>query len=242
MTAGKLYGVGVGPGDPDLLTLKALKVITSADVVAYFAKMGSTGTSRGIVDGHLPPGTVELPLYYPMTTEHPKDSPIYIKALRDFYAECEVRLRALLDEGKTIALLSEGDPLFYGAAMHLHVRITPDYDTEVIPGVSGMAGCWSAAQQPICQGDDILSVLPGTLSEDALTEALGNCQAAVIMKIGRNLPKVRRALARAGCLDRALYAERGTTAHQKIIPLADRPEDAAPYFSLILVPGWEDRS
>lgn len=242
MSAGKLYGVGVGPGDPDLLTLKALKVLTSADVVAYFAKMGSKGTSRGIVDGHLPPGTVELPLYYPMTTEHHKDSPIYIKALRDFYAECEVRLRALLDEGKTIALLSEGDPLFYGAAMHLHVRIAPHYDTEVIPGVTGMAGCWSAAQQPICQGDDILSVLPGTLSEDALTEALGNCQAAVIMKIGRNLPKVRRALARAGCLDRALYAERGTTAHQKIIPLAARPEDAAPYFSLILVPGWEDKS
>lgn len=239
---GKLYGVGVGPGDPDLLTLKALKAIQGADVVAYFAKKGARGTARGIVDCHLPAGATELPLYYPMTTEHHKDSAVYKQALEGFYADCEGLLRSLLDAGKTVVLLSEGDPMFYGSSMHLHIRIAPHYDTEVIPGVSGMSGCWSAARQPICQGDDILSVLPGTLSEDALAEALGNCQAAVIMKLGRNLPKVRRALERAGCLGRALYAERGTTAQQKIIRLADKADDDAPYFSLILVPGWEQRA
>lgn len=237
---GKLYGIGVGPGDPELITLKALRVLQSADVVTYFAKKGRRGTARGIVDGHLRPGVEELPLYYPMTTEAHHRSPEYVGALQGFYGECEDRLRALLDAGKTVVMLSEGDPMFYGSSMHLHIRLAPRYDTEVIPGVTGMAGCWSAARTPICQGEDILSILPGTLDEDALVAALAGCQAAVIMKLGRNLPKVRRALERAGCLDRALYAERGTTAAQTIMPLRDRPaEEEAPYFSLILVPGWE---
>ena len=239
--SGKLYSIGVGPGDPDLITLKALKALQTADVVAYFAKDGRRGTARGIIDPHLPPGIPELPLYYPMTTEVHRHDPAYIAALDAFYDESEARLRAFLKAGKTVALLSEGDPMFYGSSMHLHVRLMGDCAAEVIPGVSGMAGCWSAARLPMCQGDDVLSILPATLSEDQLCAQLAQCQAAVIMKLGRNLPRVRRALERAGCLTRAVYVERGSSPHEKILPLPEKTDDDAPYFSLILVPGWGGR-
>jgi precorrin-2/cobalt-factor-2 C20-methyltransferase len=126
--------------------------------------------------------------------------------------------------------------------MHLHVRLADRYPTEVIPGVTAMSGCWSQAGLPIVQGDDILTVLPGTLSETTLAARLAGVDAAIIMKVGRNLPKIRRALDRAGKLERAVYVERGTMANGHVMSLADKVEDDAPYFSIVLVPGWENRS
>jgi precorrin-2/cobalt-factor-2 C20-methyltransferase len=126
--------------------------------------------------------------------------------------------------------------------MHLHVRLASRYPTEVIAGVTGMSGCWSAVGAPIAQGDDVFTVLPGTLPEDELERRLGDADAAVIMKLGRNLPKVRRALARSGHLARATYVERGTMKDAVVMPLADRADDCAPYFAVVLVPGWEGRS
>jgi precorrin-2/cobalt-factor-2 C20-methyltransferase len=149
---------------------------------------------------------------------------------------------AHLDAGRTVAILSEGDPLFYGSYMHLHVRLSTRYPTEVIPGITAMSGCWSLAGLPIVQGDDVLSVLPGTMGEAELERRLRDTQAAVIMKVGRNLPKIRRALARAGCLSAAIYVERGTMRNEAMARLEERDDSEAPYFSLILVPGWERAS
>jgi precorrin-2/cobalt-factor-2 C20-methyltransferase len=138
-------------------------------------------------------------------------------------------------------VIAEGDPLFYGSYMHLHARLAPRYPTEVVAGVTGMSGCWSSIGTPIAQGDDVFTVLPATLPEFELERRLADADAAVVMKIGRNLPKVRRALDRAGRLDRAIYVERGTMANAQAMKLTDKLDTPAPYFAIVLVPGWEGR-
>ena len=238
---GRLTGVGVGPGDPELLTLKALKALEKADVVAHFAKRGGNGNAWSIVEPYVRPGWIKLPLIYPVTTEIPKENNDYRNQLADFYAESVHRVTEQLDSGRNVASLSEGDPLFYGSYMHLHVRLADRYETEVIPGVTAMSGSWSQAGVPITQGDDVLTVLPGTLGEEELTRRLRDTDAAVIMKVGRNLPKVRRALREAGMLERAIYVERATMAQTHTMRLADKADDEAPYFSIVLVPGWADK-
>jgi precorrin-2/cobalt-factor-2 C20-methyltransferase len=240
--AGKLFGVGVGPGDPELMTLKAVRALAEADVVVHFAKAGNASHSRAIAAAHIRADAIELPLFYPVTTELPACSADYRKAIRDFYDASAAKIAAHLDAGLTVAVLSEGDPLFYGSYMHLHARLAPRFPTEIIAGVTGMSGCWSAAGMPIAQGDDVFTVIPATLPEDELARRLTEADAAVIMKVGRHLPKLRRALQASGRLPRALYVERGTMAEAKMIPLSAKPDDEAPYFAVVLVPGWETRS
>ncbi|MGG6892863.1 MULTISPECIES: precorrin-2 C(20)-methyltransferase [Rhizobium] len=240
-SSGQLIGVGTGPGDPELLTVKAVKTLERADVVAYFAKQGKNGNGRTIVGDLLKADVTLLPLYYPVTTEIDKCAPDYVSQITAFYDASAEMVAAHLREGKTVAVLSEGDPLFYGSYMHLHVRLADRFPTEVIPGVTAMSGCWSLAGLPMVQGDDVLSVLPGTMAEAELARRLGDTQAAVIMKVGRNLPKIRRALDAAGRLNEAIYVERGTMANGTMAPLASRDDAEAPYFSLVLVPGWEGR-
>ena len=237
---GKLIGVGTGPGDPDLLTLKAVRAIEGADVVAYFAKQGNSSNARAIV-ADLITTQVEEQLGYPVTTEIDRRHDDYKAATSAFYAEAANRIAAHLDAGRSVAVLSEGDPLFYGSYMHIHVRLAPLYPTEVIPGITAMSGCWSAAGLPLVQGDDILSVLPGTLDEVDLRTRLDGTDGAVIMKVGRNLPKIRRALELAGRLDAAVYVERGTMANGQSMRLIDKADDVAPYFAIVLVPGWSNR-
>lgn len=237
--SGKLIGVGTGPGDPELLTVKAVKAIEIADVVAYFAKQGRGGNGKAIVEHLLTSDTTLLPLYYPVTTEIDKNEAAYRSQITAFYDQSAAIVAGHLDAGRTVAVLSEGDPLFYGSYMHLHVRLAERYPTQVIPGITAMSGCWSVAGIPIVQGDDVLSVLPGTMAEAELQRRLVDTQAAVIMKVGRNLPKIRRALAASGRLSEAVYVERGTMANSAMVKLADRPDGDAPYFSLVLVPGWE---
>jgi precorrin-2/cobalt-factor-2 C20-methyltransferase len=241
MSAGKLIGVGVGPGDPELLTLKAMRTLGEADVIAHFAKAGNPSHSRAIAADHLRDGVVELPLLYPVTTELPACSDGYRDAIRDFYDGAAERIAALLGAGKTVAVICEGDPLFYGSYMHLHARLSPRFPTAIVAGVTGMSGCWSAAGLPIAQGDDVFTVLPATLPEAELARRLGEADAAVVMKVGRHLAKLRRALKTSGRLPRALYVERGTTAEEKMIPLAAKLDDEAAYFAVVLVPGWEGR-
>jgi precorrin-2/cobalt-factor-2 C20-methyltransferase len=237
--SGRLIGVGTGPGDPELLTVKAVKAVETADVIAYFAKQGRSGNGRAIVQHLIRPDTELLPLYYPVTTELDKGDALYKSQITGFYDISAAAVAERLDKGKQVAVLSEGDPMFYGSYMHLHVRLAHRYPTEVIPGISAMSGCWSLAGMPIVQGDDVLSVLPGTMAETELTRRLGDTQAAVIMKVGRNLPKIRRALEAAGRLQEAVYVERGTMANAAMVKLCERPDEEAPYFSLVLVPGWE---
>lgn len=238
---GKLIGVGTGPGDPELLTLKAVRAIETADVLAFFCKKGSTGNGRGIVEAFIRPGTIEMPLVYPVTVESDKNGEEYRGAIAGFFDQSAKDIAVHLDQGRNVAVLSEGDPLFYGSYMHLHLRLAPSYPAEVVAGITAMSGCWSMTGLPLVQGDDILSVLPGTLSEDVLAERLSGTDGAVIMKVGRNLPKIRKALEKAGKLESALYVERGTMANSAAIPMRERDSSPAPYFSLVLVPGWKDR-
>ncbi len=220
--AGKLIGVGVGPGDPELLTLKAVRALGEADVIAFFAKAGNASHARTIAARHLRAGIIELPLLYPLTTELPKCSADYRNALADFYDGAAAKIAAHLEAGCRVVVLCEGDPLFYGSYMHLHARLASRFATEIVAGVTGMSGCWSAAGLPIAQGDDVFTVLPATLPESELARRLADADAAVVMKVGRHLPKLRRALQRSGRLDRAIYVERGTMADAKMIPLASQ--------------------
>ena len=171
MSAGRLIGVGLGPGDPELLTVKAVKAIKSAPVVAFFAKAGHRGNAREIADCWLTREQTEVPLYYPMTTETRFDTPVYVETLRVFYEDFCAMLAAHLEAGRDIALLAEGDPLFYGSFMHIYVRLREKFESTIIPGVPGMAGCWGAAGTPMTWGDDVLVVLPATLSEDDIVAA-----------------------------------------------------------------------
>jgi precorrin-2/cobalt-factor-2 C20-methyltransferase len=172
-----------------------------------------------------------------VTTEIHFGDPAYVDQLRAFYDEASERIGAHLAAGRDVALLCEGDPMFYGSFMHLYVRLRGRYDVCVCPGVTGMSGCWTAAGEPITWGDDVLTVLPGTLPQDALAARLAETDAAVIMKLGHNFPKVRAALAQAGLVERAIYVERGTMEGERIMRLADKADDEAPYFSIVLVPG-----
>lgn len=235
---GTLYGVGVGPGDPELMSLKAARILRAAPVVAYFAKKGSDGNAHRVVNGHLNRDAVLLRLDYPVTTEIPESDPDYQAALSAFYDASAASLAERLDDGIDVAVLCIGDPFFYGSYAHLHERLARRFDCEVVPGITAMSGCWTRAALPMTCGDDALTVLSGTMPEDRLIERLGSCDAVVIMKVGRNLPKIRQALARAGMLDRAIYVERGTTPEEQIVRLADKRDDGeAPYFGIVLVPG-----
>jgi precorrin-2/cobalt-factor-2 C20-methyltransferase len=234
-------GIGVGPGDPELVTLKAIRALAEADLVVHFAKTGSQSQARTIAACHIRAGVEELPLLYPMTVEAPRNGNHYRDALRVFYDGAAANLATRLDAGRAVAVICEGDPLFYGSYMHLHVRLAPRYPTQVIAGVTGMSGCWSAAGAPIAQGDDVFMVLPATLPEPELERRLADADAAVIMKLGRHLPKIRATLARVGRLERAIYVERGSTKASVTMRLADKPDDIAPYFAIVLVPGWRER-
>jgi precorrin-2/cobalt-factor-2 C20-methyltransferase len=236
---GRLIGVGVGPGDPELITMKAVRVLKTADVVVHFAKNGAAGNARTIAAGHLRAGVTELALRYPLTTEVAKDCAAYRDAMAAFYNNSAAEISTHLDVGRIVAVICEGDPLFYGSFMHLHVRLSSHYPSEVIAGVTGMSGAWSATATPIAQGDDVFVVVPATLPETELERRLADADTAVIMKIGRHLPKVRAALARCGRLSRAIYIERATTANAVMMPLAKKHDDVAPYFAIVLVPGWK---
>ncbi|WP_232631684.1 precorrin-2 C(20)-methyltransferase [Methylobacterium sp. Leaf118] len=234
---GTLFGVGMGPGDPGLLTVKAMRVLERAPVLVHFCKRGKRGNARTIADAVIRDAAREVPLAYPYTTELAPDHPDYVAALAAFYDEAAGRLADHLGAGRDVAILSEGDPFFYGSFMHLWRRLKDRFPVEVIPGVTGMSGCWTRAGTPITWGDDVLTILPATLPRAALLDRLRGTDAAVIMKLGRHLPKVRAVLAETGLLDRAVYVERGTMAGERVVPLAQKPDDSAPYFSMVLVPG-----
>jgi len=234
---GRLYGVGVGPGDPELMTLKAARLLRAAPVVAYFCKLGQRGHARTIIEGFLADGVVEEKLAYPVTTEIPAADAAYHGALTGFYDDAARRLSVHLDAGRDVVVVSEGDPFFYGSFMPIFHRLSALYETEVVAGVSGMAGCWTRARTPITYGDDILTVLPATLDRAALKHHLERADAAVIMKLGRHFAKVRSVLEELGLAARAVYVERGTMAGERILPLPPADFAGAPYFAILLVPG-----
>ena len=234
-TTGKVICVGLGPGDPDLMSVRADRLVRGATHVAYFRKEGLAGQARRIVEGMLAPTVCEYPMEYPLTTEIHFSDPEYNRQLAAFYDAWADRL-AVLVKTETVVVLCEGDPFFYGSFMHLHTRLQGRAVVEIVPGITGMSGCWTATGSPITWGDDVLTVLMATLSEAELTVRAQGTDALVVMKIGRNLPKLRRALAAAGRLEAAWLVERGTMPDQSVQRLVDAP-DGAPYFSIVVVHG-----
>ena len=234
--SGTLYVVGTGPGDPELLTLKAVRVLGAARAVAFFAKRGRPGRARTVAEGFIAPGAELLRFEYPYTTEIPVDDPRYEPALTGFYEACAAACVARLEAGVDVALLCEGDPFFFGSSMYLFDRLRGAFPVSVVPGVTAMSGCWAEALMPMTHGDDVLTVLPGTLPEAELVRRLQDTDAAVVMKVGSNLPKIRAALDVAGLTSRARLVERGTMVDARHVAVADAGR-AAPYFSLVLVPG-----
>ncbi|MFN7222626.1 MAG: precorrin-2 C(20)-methyltransferase [Paracoccaceae bacterium] len=234
---GRIICAGLGPGDPDLISVRSDRVIRAAHHIAYFRKAGRQGQARRIVDGMLAPGVQEHAMEYPVTTEIPFDSPEYNRLLSGFYDDWAARLKHLAATGADVVVLCEGDPFFYGSFMHLYVRLKDEVPVEVIPGIPGMVGCWNATGVPITWGDDVLTVLMGTLPEADLVRHMQGSDAMVIMKTGRNLPRVRNALATAGRLDEAWLIERGTMPGQRIQRLAEVDAADCPYFAIVLVHG-----
>ncbi|HLV74471.1 MAG TPA: precorrin-2 C(20)-methyltransferase, partial [Vulgatibacteraceae bacterium] len=241
-TTGRLYGVGVGPGDPELITVKAARLIGAADVVAYHSARHGRSIARSIAAPHLREGQIEEPLLYPVTTEATDHPGGYRGALDDFYADCAARLAEHLDAGRTVVVLSEGDPLFYGSYMHLHKRLAPHYPAEVVPGVTSLSAAAAAAGRPLAEGDEVLTVLPGTLPGDELAERLRGADAAAVLKLGRTFTKVRQAFEDAGRLGDASYVERASADRQRVAPLADVDPADVPYMSLALLTGPASRA
>lgn len=233
---GRIVCCGLGPGDPDLMSVRADREIRNAAHVAYFRKKGRPGQARRIVEGMLAADVREYPMEYPVTTELPFDSPQYNEMLTAFYVEWADRLEALA-RSNDVVVLCEGDPFFYASFMHLYVRLQGRVEMDVIAGIPGMAGCWNAIGTPITWGDDVLTVLMGTLPEDDMVRHMHAADALVVMKTGRNLHKVRRALKAAKRLDDAWLVERGTMPGERVAKLVDVDDADCPYFAIVLVHG-----
>ncbi|MEC4016294.1 precorrin-2 C(20)-methyltransferase [Streptomyces sp. H27-D2] len=233
---GRLYGVGLGPGDPSLMTVRAVRVIAEADVIAYHSARHGRSIARSIAAEHLRPDHVEEPLVYPVTTgitDHPGG---YQGAMDEFYTEAAARLAVHLDAGRTVAVLAEGDPLFYGSYMHMHKRLAHRYPTEVIPGVTSVSAAAARLGAPLVEGEEVLTILPGTLPEEELTARLASTDSVVVMKLGRTFPTVRRAIERSGRLPQARYVERATMSGERTGALAGIDPESVPYFSVAVLP------
>ncbi|MEX0582694.1 MAG: precorrin-2 C(20)-methyltransferase [Sneathiella sp.] len=224
---GTLYGLGIGPGDPDLITLKALKRLQATSVLAYPALEDGESLARAIIAPHLTSQKTEIAIRIPMTIERAPAQAAY-----DVAAE---ELSIHLNAGRDVVVLCEGDPFFYGSFMYLFGRIAEKFPVEVIPGVSSLTACATALQSPLSARNDVLTVLPAPLPSDILAARLQETDSAAIMKIGRHFERIRQLIFDLGLEENARYIERATMENEKILALRDVPKDAAPYFSMILI-------
>jgi precorrin-2 C20-methyltransferase/precorrin-3B C17-methyltransferase len=237
--SGRLYAVGVGPGDPELLTLKAARLIRAAEVVAYHSGTHGRSIARAIVADLVGPDVIEELLDYPVTTGAEID---YYEKVGRFYDASAARLAAHLDAGRDVVVLAEGDPLFYSSFSYLHDRLAERFGCEVVPGVTSISAASVAAATPLVRHEDVLTVLPGTLPVAELARRLADTQAAVIMKLGRTFPAVLEALRLSGRLADARYVERASTGAERVGSVLDVDPESVPYFSVIIVPGQDRRA
>jgi len=226
MTAGQLFGLGLGPGDPELVTLKALRLLRAAAVVAYPAPEGGESFARSIVAAWIERHQREIAIRFPM---RPGPPPVEI------YDGAAAELAAELEDGRDVALLCQGDPLFYGSFINVFTRLAGRYQIEIVPGVSSLTACAAAAATPLVSRDDTLAVIPATLDEDQIAARLAASESVAIVKLGRHIAKVRRVLDRLGLLDGAVCIEHATLPTQRVAPFACINPDLAPYFSTVLI-------
>ncbi len=234
---GKIYGVGVGPGAVDLLSVRADKLVREAKYIAFFRKAGRAGHARQIASNLLSKDVIELAMEYPITTEIPFSDKRYSEVLSEFYKKYSNKIISLSQTGIDLVILCEGDPFFYGSFMHIYSRVKDKCPVEVVPAITGMSAAWTATDIPITWGDDILTVLMGTLDKTTLENQLQNTNAAIIMKIGHNLPKIKKALERTGRFYDAFIVEYAAMDKQTVQRLSDYNTENAPYFSIIILHG-----
>ena len=234
---GKIYGVGVGPGAVDLLSVRAEKLVREAKYIAFFRKAGRAGHARQIASTLLSKDVIELAMEYPITTEIPLSDQRYSEMLSEFYKKYSNKIISLSQTGIDLVILCEGDPFFYGSFMHIYSRVKDKCPVEVVPAITGMSAAWTATDIPITWGDDILTILMGTLDKTTLENQLQNTNAAIIMKIGRNLPKIKKALERTGRFYDAFIVEYAAMDKQTVQRLSDYNTENAPYFSIIILHG-----
>ncbi len=239
MTTGRLFGIGLGPGDPELITLKAFKLIQSASVVAYPTAKAGHGNALRTARPHIKPEQQLLPLVYPITAGPKADQPDYLDVMYQFYDDTAEQMATLMDQGHDIALLCAGDPFVYGSFMYWYKRLNERYETIIVPGISSIFAGAVAAQTPWVLRNDTVTVIPGTLPQDAIVQRLQQGDAIVIIKLGRTFSKVKQALEQAGKIDKAIYVERATMTNQKVMPVSQVTEEEVPYFSMIFIAGSE---
>ncbi|MFB7874700.1 precorrin-3B C(17)-methyltransferase [Nocardia sp. NPDC056064] len=237
ISTGKLWGIGLGPGDPELVTVKAARVIGEADVVAFHSARHGRSISRAIAAPYLRPGQLEEHLVYPVTTETTDHPGGYQGAIDEFYEQAAARLAVHLAAGRSVALLAAGDPLFYSSYMHMHRRLADRFEAEIVPGITSVSAASAALGTPLVEGEQVLTVLPGTMPVDELTERLRHTDAAAIMKLGRTFPGVRQALSDSGRLADAYYVERASSTRERVLAAAEVDESEVPYFAITVVPG-----
>lgn len=228
---GTLYGIGVGPGDPELMTLKAHRLIRSCPVIAYPAPDTGPSFARQIADRTIPDGTTEIPMIVPMRRAR--------FPAQEIYAEAAEEISLHLNAGRDVGVLCEGDPFFYGSFMYLFARLAERHTTEIVPGVSSLGACAAAARHPLVARNDVMSVLPGPLADADLRPRIETAEAVAIMKVGRHLPRLSSLIDSMGLMDRATYIERASLPDGAAMPLAEAPGEA-PYFSMILIYRGDD--
>jgi len=227
---GRLFGLGLGPGDPELVTLKALRLLRAAAVIAYPAPKGGESFARSIVAEWIAPTQREIAIPFPM---RPGPAPAAL------YDEAATAIAVVLDAGDDVAFLCQGDPFFYGSFAPIFTRLAARYPVTIVPGVSSLVACAAAAATPLVQRDDTVTVIPATLAEEGLAQRLGACDSAAIIKLGRHAAKVQKLLDRLGLLDAAIYVERASQPRERLARLADIDPATVPYFAMALV--WRNR-
>ena len=223
---GTLYGVGIGPGDPGLITRRAAQLIEGAAVIAYPALVGADSLARAIAADLIPAGAREIVMNVPMTRDRAPAQAAYDQGATAIAAE--------LQAGRDVVCLCEGDPFFYGSFMYLHARLKGRFDVQVIPGVTSLTACAARAGLPLAARNERVTVLPGPLPDDVLRERIEGAESLAILKVGRHLGRIRAVIRDLGLEPSAVYVERATMAKEQVLPLAKAP-DPAPYFSMILL-------
>ncbi len=225
--SGTVYGIGVGPGDPELMTLKGARLLAACPVIAYPAPETGDSLARRIAAPHMPGDATEIVIRTPMSLDRFPAQEVYDRAA----AEIGTHLAA----GRDVGVLCEGDPFFYGSFMYLFARLAEAWPVEVVPGVSSLMACAATLGAPLAARNDVLTVLPAPLDDATLAERLSTCDAAAIIKVGRHFARVRALLSELGLAVSARYIERATMAEQRVVALDEVDADAVPYFSMVLV-------